>query len=130
MNIKLNLSSSVPIFEQVILQIKFAIATGAILPGETIPSTRELARELTINPNTVIRAYHDLQAQNIVANSRGVGMIVSPDAPEICRYERVELFKKRFQDFLDDALQSNLDPKMITDFIQDELKNHPRFGNK
>lgn len=128
MNIQINLSNGVPIYEQVILQIKFAIAAGTIRPGETIPSTRELARELTISPNTVIRAYHDLQLQEIVESNRGLGMTVSENAPEICQNERINLFKKRFVDFLDDALQSNLNTRCIVEFITDELRNHPGFS--
>ena len=54
--------NGVPIYEQIMRQVKFAVAAGLLGPGELVPSVRELARELVINPNTVARAYRELQS--------------------------------------------------------------------
>ena len=118
---QLDLSGPVPIYEQVMDQIKGAIAAGAIAPGETIPSVRELARELAINPNTVARAYRDLQKEGIVLFNRGLGLAVAEESPEICRRERVNVFESRVNRLLDDALRSRLDPETIRSIVLAQL---------
>lgn len=121
MNFHLDLNGPVPIYEQVIYQIKFAIATGAIAPGETIPSVRELARELAINPNTVSKAYRDLQKEGVVYYNRGMGLGVAETAPELCRRERINLFEARVARILDEALKSELDPETIRAIVLSKL---------
>ena len=66
-----------PIFEQVVFQVKSAVARGEIAAGDKLPSVRELARELTINPNTVARAYQALEAQGVVVRRQGSGCFVT-----------------------------------------------------
>ena len=102
-------------------QIKGAIAAGAIAPGETIPSVRELAHELAINPNTVARAYRDLQKEGIVLFNRGMGLAVAEESPEICRRERVNVFESRVNRLLDDALRSRLDLETIRSIVLTQL---------
>lgn len=121
MNFHLDLGGPIPIYEQVIYQIKFAIATGAIAPGETIPSVRELARELTINPNTVSKAYRDLQKEGVVYYNRGMGLGVADEAPEQCRRERVHLFEARVVRLLDDAVKSRLSLETIREIVRSKL---------
>ena len=118
---QLDLSGPVPIYEQVMDQIKGAIAAGAIAPGETIPSVRELAHELAINPNTVARAYRDLQKEGIVLFNRGLGLAVAEESPEICRRERVNVFESRVNRLLDDALRSRLDLETIRSIVLTQL---------
>ena len=100
----INPTNGIPIYDQVVRQIKFAVARGAVKPGNLIPSVRELARELAINPNTVARAYQQLQADGVLEQVRGMGLEVAVDAVKHCRSERKKLVQGRIQQALDAAL--------------------------
>ncbi len=75
-----NPSSGVPIYLQLMEQVKHAIETGALRPGEQLPGIRPLAEELVINPNTVARAYRDLEHEGVIELRHGSGAFVSPNA--------------------------------------------------
>jgi GntR family transcriptional regulator len=77
MILRLNPSSGVPVYLQIIEQVKHAIATGAINAGEQLPSVRQMAEDLLINPNTVARAYRDLEQEGIIELKHGSGAFVS-----------------------------------------------------
>jgi GntR family transcriptional regulator len=76
-----NASSGVPIYLQLIEQVKHAIATGAVRPGEQLPGIRPLAEELVINPNTVAKAYRELEHEGVVELRQGAGAFVTDNAP-------------------------------------------------
>ena len=69
-----------PIFEQVVFQVKSAVARGELASGDKLPSVRELAKELTINPNTVARAYEVLEGQGVIVRRQGAGCFVTAEA--------------------------------------------------
>jgi GntR family transcriptional regulator len=70
-------NSSVPIFQQIADHIRRAVAAGVYRPGEMIPSTRAMALELTVNPNTVQRAYEALEREGLIRARKGLGMFVT-----------------------------------------------------
>jgi GntR family transcriptional regulator len=71
--------SGVPIYLQLIEQVKRLVAMGALTPGEQLPTVKQLATDLTINPNTVSRAYHDLERDGVIETSPGRGSFVRPN---------------------------------------------------
>jgi GntR family transcriptional regulator len=75
-----NPSSGVPIYLQLMEQVKHGIETGALRPGEQLPGIRPLAEELVINPNTVAKAYRELEHEGIVEIRHGAGAFVSASA--------------------------------------------------
>lgn len=75
-----NPSSGVPIYLQLIEQVKHAVETGALRPGEQLPGIRPLAEELVINPNTVAKAYRELQHEGVIELRHGAGAFVSATA--------------------------------------------------
>ena len=79
--LKPNPASGVPIYLQVIEQVKHAIATGAVRPGEQLPGLRPLAEELVINPNTVAKAYRELEHEGVIELRQGAGAFVSGNGP-------------------------------------------------
>jgi GntR family transcriptional regulator len=115
--IKIDFSLSQPIFEQVASQIKFAIAAGTVQANEMIPSVRELSRQLTINPNTVARAYRLLHDEGFLSVRRGMGLAVAEGAEEICKKERKAFFEKKFQSFLDEAERSRVSIEELDEII-------------
>ena len=72
-----NAASGVPIYLQLMEQVKHAIETGALRPGEQLPGIRPLAEELVINPNTVAKAYRELQHEGVIELRHGAGAFVS-----------------------------------------------------
>ncbi len=88
MGIRIDTKSGVPYYRQIIEQIKFSIARGALKPGEQLPTVRQLAVDLSLNPNTVIRAYRELEIENVLDPQQGSGTFVGHKQPEIDRLER------------------------------------------
>lgn len=80
MLIRPNPSSGVPIYLQLMEQVKHAIETGALRPGEQLPGIRPLAEELVINPNTVAKAYRELEHEGVIELRQGAGAFVSENA--------------------------------------------------
>jgi GntR family transcriptional regulator len=79
--LKPNPSSGVPIYLQLMEQVKHAIETGAVRPGEQLPGIRPLAEELVMNPNTVAKAYRELEHEGVIELRQGAGAFVSDKAP-------------------------------------------------
>ena len=77
MFITIDASSGLPIYVQIVNQIKTGIAMGRLLPEDPLPSVRQLATELAVNPNTVARAYLDLEYEGIIYKRQGAGTFVS-----------------------------------------------------
>jgi GntR family transcriptional regulator len=118
---QIEFSDTLPIYDQVVRQIKFAVAGGVLKEGELIPSVRELARELTINPNTVARAYHRLQDDGVLTSVRGTGLAVARGAASRCGDERVALIRVRLEQVLVEAKQSRIDPAMLRELVEEQL---------
>lgn len=87
--LRLNPLSGTPLYLQLVEHLKHSIATGAITAGEQLPSVRRMAEDLLINPNTVVRAYRDLEAEGIVELRHGSGVFVSESVSA-----RTDLMKK------------------------------------
>lgn len=97
--------NGVAIYDQIARQVKYAIANGALRAGELVPSVRELAMLLTVNPNTVARAYRDLQNESVLETMRGEGLRVSRQAVDRCRKARQRLLEDRMSAVATEALQ-------------------------
>ena len=114
---QIDFNNELPIYDQVVRQVKFAVAGGVVKEGELIPSVRELARELTINPNTVARAYRQLQDDGVLITVRGTGLAVADGAGRRCREERVELIRTRLEQVFTEAKQSGIDPRKLQTMV-------------
>ena len=117
----IDFAHGLPIYEQVVRQIKFAVAGDVLQVGELVPSVRELARQLTINPNTVARAYRQLQDDGVLTTVRGTGLAVAEGAPQQCRSERITMIRDRLQQVLIEAKQSRLDAGQLRGLVESEL---------
>jgi GntR family transcriptional regulator len=122
MFISIDFSNELAIYDQVIRQVKFAVASGVLKAGDMVPSVRDLARELTLNPNTVARAYRQLQADGVLVSLRGTGMAVAEGVADSCRRERQELIRSRVQRVLAEAKQSGLSSDEIFALVRSEWK--------
>ncbi len=114
-------SNGIAIYDQIVRQMKFAVASEALKPGNLVPSVREMARDLTVNPNTVARAYRELQADNVLQPLRGTGLEVTSAAPKKCLEDRAILLRQRLRSVLEEARQSGLDPDQVRRLAEEEL---------
>ena len=113
----------VPIYEQIAVQVVFGVAAGDLPPGDLVPSVRELAHELLVNPNTVARAYQDLERLGILETKRGRGMEVSAGALRLCAARRKEIVRGRIRDALREAVTGDLTVAEVHQFVEDEWPN-------
>ena len=105
------------IFLQIADTVTEKVVSGEFAAGEKIPSVRELAAQMGVNPNTVLRTYSELQAMNIIENQRGIGYFVNPGAQKIIlKGKKEEFFHKVLPEFLKQAA--------LLGITADELKKH------
>lgn len=114
-------NSTIPIYEQIVSQVIFGVAAGSLRPGELIPSVRDLGERVTVHPNTVARAYQELERQGVVTARRGKGMEVTADGPRLCREARRDILCRRLRDALREAVSSQLPLEDIRRLVEDEL---------
>ncbi len=98
-----NPRSGVPLYVQLVQQIKHAIEVGALQPGEQLPTVRQLATELTIAPNTIVKAYNELQDMDLIESRAGVGTVVSTTLDGAVHGHRIEQQFDRLHALVRDA---------------------------
>jgi GntR family transcriptional regulator len=101
--ISIDLKSGVPIYRQIIDQVKSAIATGALDPGDRLPTVRQLSVDLSVNPNTVSRAYTELELTGLVETHMGSGTFVGQKRVEQDEVERRRILDQISQEYLSRA---------------------------
>jgi len=87
MEFRLDAKSGVPFYRQIIEQVKVGVARGILGPGDQLPTVRQLAVDLSINPNTVIRAYREMEIEGVLETHQGSGTFLSDKKPAIDRLE-------------------------------------------
>ena len=105
------------IFLQIADNITDKVVSGEFKAGKKIPSVRELAAEVGVNPNTIMRTYSELQAMRIIENKRGIGYFVNPEAPKI-------IMESKKQEFFDKLLPDFLRHAEILGITSEDLKKH------
>ncbi len=93
MQIRIGHDSGVPIYAQITEQIKHLVATGVLKPGDQLPTIRQLAVDLRIDPNTVVHAYRELDYEGIISTQQGRGTFISehPDGEQLSQLRRERL---------------------------------------
>jgi GntR family transcriptional regulator len=115
-------NNGVPIFDQVVRQVKYAIAEGSLIAGQLLPSVRQLSQQLALNPNTIARAYLRLQADGLLESLRGRGVVVTKGASKRCKSLRTELIAERIESVLSEALHAGLSSDEILQIVRSKLK--------
>lgn len=123
MQIHISSHGGVPIYLQIVNQVKYLVASGRLAPGEELPPIRTLAEQLLINPNTVARAYRELELAGVVTKRRTAGTYVSDTTSPLARRERLKIVTERIDALLAEARQMNVDTETLIELIQerDEL---------
>lgn len=97
---ELDLKSGVPFHRQIVDQIRYGIASGRLLPGEQLPTVRELAVQLQVNPNTIRKAYSELDILDILDTQQGTGTFVSHREVEIDDAEKSRKLRQICDEFV------------------------------
>jgi GntR family transcriptional regulator len=107
--VNVDASNGLPIFLQIVQQIKTAIAVGRLQPEDPLPSVRQLATELRVNPNTVARAYLDLEIEGVIYKRQGHGTFVSGQGVEMSKRERRKAVGRHLEKAVVEAVNLGLD---------------------
>jgi len=119
--VQIHISShdGVPIYLQIVNQVKYLVASGRLEAGEEMPPIRTLAEQLLINPNTVARAYRELELAGVVEKRRTAGTYVSDATSRLARKERLRIVTERVDALLAEARQMNIDTGALIELIQE-----------
>ena len=106
-DISINLTDGVPIYRQIVNQVKYLVASGLLRPGEELPPIRALALQLKVTPNTIVKAYGELEISGVLQKRHGSGTFVSDARPQLAVRERRRVIEQRIDALLAEAHQLN-----------------------
>ncbi len=118
MQLFLDHSNGIPIYLQIVQQVKYLVASGRLAPGDELPTIRALAERLVVNPNTVARAYRELEAAGVVTTRRGAGTHVSDAGSPLARRECLAVLTQRVDALLAEARQMNVSTEEVLDLVR------------
>ena len=122
MRIQITTGSSVPIYRQVVDQIRHGIATGGLAVGESVASVRALATELVLNPNTIAKAYAVLVRDGVLESHQGRGYFVAERREIYTRKERQRRLEEVMDPFLAEALTLGFDQEQIQEEVRKRIE--------
>jgi GntR family transcriptional regulator len=120
---KLDLKSGVPFHRQIVDQIRYGIASDRLMPGEQLPTVRELAVHLQVNPNTVRKAYSELEILGILDTQQGTGTFVSNKQVEIGPEEKKRMLRQICDELVARGHQYGFTLKEIVNHLNRRLEN-------
>ncbi len=127
---RIDTANSQPLFLQVVNTVKRAVATGRLRPGDRLPSVRELARDLVINPNTIAKAYQALESEGVTLSRRGAGTFIAERRIVLKADERRRRFAKALDAALSDAVHLGLSAEEVSKAFATAVKRFHFEGSK
>ncbi len=115
----LDVRSGVPFYKQIIFQVEMAIADGRLEKGVQLPTVRALAVDLSVNPNTVARAYAEMEIRNIVVTQQGSGTFISDKEISIDGIERERILSQITKEYITKASSYGFQPSELIEAIKD-----------
>lgn len=131
--IQIDNRSRVPIYEQIINSIKQLTVAGILKPGEKLPSVRELSRQMTINPNTIQKAYLELERQGLIYVERGKGTFISENIQATNKEEKMNILYEKIKHILVECIYLGMEKKDLVEAIEkayDEINSPARKKQK
>lgn len=122
LDLQIATGSNVPIYRQIVDQIRCAVAAGQLAVGDKLPSVRAMAERLVVNPNTVAKAYNDLVRDGVIESRHGLGVFVAKRRAIYTRAERVRRLDAALDTFLSEALVLDFNPEEIQEALQKRLE--------
>ena len=118
MQLRISPNDGVPIYLQIVNQVKYLVASGRLSAGEQIPPVRRLAEQLVINPNTVARAYRELETDGVIVTRRGSGAFIADGGSPLARREQNRVLAERIDLLLTEARHMNVDMDSLVKLIR------------
>jgi GntR family transcriptional regulator len=118
MQLHISPSDGVPIYQQIVNQLKYLAASGRLQAGEQLPAVRKLAEQLLVNPNTVARAYRELESDGVVTSRRGAGVFVAAGVSPLAKREQNKILYERLDMLLAEARQMNVDLETLVKLLR------------
>ncbi len=112
-----DINSSLAVYVQIENHIQFAIASGRLQPGDQLPSVRELSERLDVNPNTVAKAYRDLEVMGLLYTRRGMGVFVNKGIESKCREDCHRRIIGRLHEVVAEAKAAGMTDKQIDEVV-------------
>lgn len=122
MKLHVNTSSRLPIYQQLGGQIRAAIARGELKPEDKLPSVRELSRELVVNPNTIARAYLELERAGLVVSRPGLGVFVNQPQADLSDEARTRQLSELVDQLLVQAVHLGFSAEALQAFVEQQAK--------
>ena len=122
MNITINSKDGVPIYRQIANQVRYMVASGLLKPGEEISPVRTLALTLNVTPNTVVKAYDELEAAGVIFKRRGAGTYISDEQSPLAERERSRIIEARIDALLAEAHQLDFDANDLLELVMRRQK--------
>jgi GntR family transcriptional regulator len=116
--LRVSTADGVPIYQQIVAQVKYLVAGGRLKPGASVPPIRVLAEQLRINPNTVARAYIELEREGIFAMRQGFGTTVAEVKSPLPRKEKLKILARTADALLADARHLNIPLEDVVDLLR------------
>jgi GntR family transcriptional regulator len=132
MELSINLSDGLPIYRQIANQVRYMVASGVLCPGEELPSIRTLALRLKVTPNTVVKAYGELESAGVIEKRHGAGTFVTDSRLPLARRERERIIGQRIDALLAEARQLGFSPRELLEAVQRRqmaILAHPTTGD-
>jgi GntR family transcriptional regulator len=126
--ITIEASGFIPIYEQIKKGIKGEISLGVLKANEALPSIRDLAAELLVNPNTVARAYRELELEGLIYTRKGKASFVSENSASLIQRDRVRLSEDLFDRAIAEARKFGLDAAEIRRIVESRLRYQEKRG--
>lgn len=126
MQIEIDLTRAEPAWQQIADGVLGRLAAGVVGVGERLPSVRGLAQEVRVNPNTVARAYRELESLGAVEGRQGRGVFVTPGGPELARHRRGRALAVGIRDVVARALGAGLTDEEIRAAVESALAREGR----
>ncbi len=136
MFIRIEPSSSVPIYRQIIYQIRYQVAAGILKTGDKVPSVRELALQLAVNQNTILKVYNELCREQVLKIERGEGTFVAEPQPSVSTDEKYKLVAGPLREAAVLAIQLGIPAEQAGRLLAEEYdkiiaqRNHAADGSK
>lgn len=121
MFLKIDPRSSIPIYSQIIDQLKMQTASGRLRQGDRVPTVRELAAQLRVNPNTVAKAYRDLEREGILEGRPGQGSFVSCKDSSLSRQAKLQILSRAMEPPLVQAYHLQLEREIVRETFNNKL---------
>jgi GntR family transcriptional regulator len=121
LHLQIDERSGVPVYRQMMDQMKYYVAGGTLRPGDQLPSIRELASALTVNPTTVVKAYTELERDGVIEMRHGKGAFVSAKAKAITRQEQEQTLRRSAKQLAVEATQLQVSPPKVITVVREEL---------